>query len=105
MDKEKFDEAKETLRKLFAIQQEHIRNTAVKTVAEKNIYNKLDGLIVEAAADLLDAYADKENALSKPQKSEMLCNCKPKTLPEIIDEAKAELTDSKTFAAIVFRMD
>ena len=52
--------------------------------------------------------AEVKNSLNPselPKKSEMPCNCRQKTLQEIIDEAKAELTDSKTFAAIVFRLD
>lgn len=111
MDKEKFEQAKETLRKLFAIQQSHIRQTENKTETDNAICKKLDGLIAEAATDLLDAYDD---CKEKPPKSEMPSNCKQeKTLPENIDkiiekaieEAEAELTDSKTFAAIVFRVD
>ena len=40
-------------------------------------------------------------------KSEKPCNCakKTKTLQEIIDDAKAQLTDNQTYAAIVFRLD
>lgn len=42
-------------------------------------------------------------------KSEMPCNCncaeKPKTLQEIINDVKAQLTDNQTYAVIVFRVD
>ena len=56
--------------------------------------------------ELIVSYADNFAKIYRGEKkSEMPCNCKPKTLQEIIDEAKAELTDSNTFAAIVFRTD
>lgn len=58
-------------------------------------------MIVATASELLNV------AGATPKKSEMPCNCaeKPKTLQEILDEAKAELTDGKTFVAIVSRID
>lgn len=104
MDKEKFETSKGTLRKLLAIQQQHTQQSDYrKNESDQVVYERLDGLIADAAADLLAVYADE--CEEKPMKSEMPCNCKPKTLQEIIEEAKAELTDNKTFAAVVFRLD
>ena len=63
---------------------------------------------VETLCTEIDDEVDKMFESSRPpKKSELPCNCleKSKTLQEVIDEAKAELTDGKTFAAIVFRVD
>lgn len=54
-------------------------------------------LIVSTATELIAA------AGATPKKSEMPCNCKQKTLEDILEEAKAELTDSKTFVTIMLR--
>lgn len=60
-------------------------------------------LIVSTATELIAA------AGATPKKSEMPCNCncaeQTKTLQEIIDDAKAQLTDNQTYAAIIFRVD
>lgn len=58
-------------------------------------------LIVSTATELIAA------AGATPKKSEMPCNCaeKPKTLQEIIEDAKSQLTDNQTYAAIIFRVD
>ena len=68
------------------------------------ISEQAERLIINKARELVKL-ADAKKIV--PKKSELPCNCleKSKTLQEVIDEAKAELTDGKTFAAIVFRVD
>ena len=79
-------------------------------IDDEDIQAEAENLIIKAARKLI-AVVDEKNS---EKKSEMPCNCKQeKTLPENIDkiiekaieEAAGELTDSKTFAAIVFRID
>ena len=70
-------------------------------IDDEDIQEEAENLIIKAARKLIAVVDEKVSE----KKSEMPCNCKPKTLQEIIDEAKAELTDSNTFAAIVFRTD
>ena len=92
MDKKKFSELVTEMKNLtsdfYFAETYEIKDLATK-------------MIVATASELLNA------AGATPKKSEMPCNCleKSKTLQEVIDEAKAELTDGKTFAAIVFRVD
>lgn len=56
-------------------------------------------LIVSTATELIAA------AGATPKKSEMTCNCRQeKTLQEIIDNAKAQLTDKQNYVYMVFRV-
>ena len=76
-------------------------------------FGALDALIADKAALLVHVFnkAINEKSKEKPaeKKSEMPCNCncaeKPKTLQEIINDVKAQLTDNQTYAVIVFRVD
>ena len=74
----------------------------------KNFVNdtEINKIIADTTEEFVAAFNTKISDYKKP-KSEMPCNCaeSPKTLQDIIDEAKAKLTDKKTFAAIVFRAD
>ena len=93
MDKKKFSELVTEMKNL----------TSDFYFAETYEIKDLAAKMIVATASELVTVADE----TKPKKSEMPCNCleKSKTLQEVIDEAKAELTDGKTFAAIVFRVD
>ena len=97
MNKEKFETAKEKLEKLLAIQQQHKDKTFNKTQADKAIYESLDGLIADAAADLLDAYKEGEDF-----KSEMPCDC-AKCDSEEYDETERQV--AKVFEDLITSLD
>ena len=68
MNKEKFEEAKSKLRLIFSKQGNYKWN-GNKTEVDEAILETFDDLLVDAAADLVDAYEEGEG------KSEMPCNC------------------------------
>ena len=92
MNKEKFEEAKQRLRSIFSKQGNYTWN-GNKTEVDEIILAKFDDLIVDAAADLIDAYEEGED-----QKSEMPCNCckeeidAQNAMSEMVDAVEAFIT-------------
>lgn len=76
------------------------KHLPVKFGIEKTIIARMERFVRE--------YRGETIAEPKPKKSEMPCNCH-KDLPQIVKDAvedvKAKLTDDKTCAVIIFRVD